>query len=444
QCGEARPRAPRRRSEDRNAGDPHRPGRRRGRRRHDRRVHGALGGRRRGLAAGRDARRAARSRPARARESRPDGSRACRRVRHRRSREPQRARRTAVSRRRAGRDADGRAGGRQHRPRHRGRAAARVPLPESRQHGDDRAEVGDRRPAGRAAERGRRLARVAVRAHHEPCRLPQPHHRHDPVGVGVLHVSARCTPDHQQRHFRRMTRGAVATVVLAVPAAVVPVPAGLVERWYSSLAYPAIQRVVTPLSNAVPFALFDALCLAALCGFAVAAYRRIRRFGWRRGSLRLAWLAVVSAAAIYLAFLATWGLNYRRVPILEKVAFDRARIRRSAATDLGDVNAATLNRLFAAAHADALSLDALASSFDDAIGRMGARTAIVPGRPKQTLLGAYFHEISAAGMTDPFFLETLVAPDLFDVERPFVIAHEWAHLAGYADESEANFIAWLT
>ena len=34
--------------------------------------------------------------------------------------------------------------------------------------------------------------------------------------------------------------------------------------------------------------------------------------------------------------------------------------------------------------------------------------------------------------------------DLLDVERPFVIAHEWAHLAGYADESEANFVAWLT
>ena len=30
------------------------------------------------------------------------------------------------------------------------------------------------------------------------------------------------------------------------------------------------------------------------------------------------------------------------------------------------------------------------------------------------------------------------------IERPFVVAHEWAHLAGYADESEANFVAWLT
>jgi hypothetical protein len=46
-------------------------------------------------------------------------------------------------------------------------------------------------------------------------------------------------------------------------------------------------------------------------------------------------------------------------------------------------------------------------------------------------------------MTDPFLLETLIAPDLLEVERPFVIAHEWGHLAGYADEAEANFIAWL-
>jgi hypothetical protein len=47
-------------------------------------------------------------------------------------------------------------------------------------------------------------------------------------------------------------------------------------------------------------------------------------------------------------------------------------------------------------------------------------------------------------MTDPFFLETLVASDLLPFERPFVIAHEWSHLAGFADEGEANFIGWLT
>src|SRR5207249_2335257 len=33
--------------------------------------------------------------------------------------------------------------------------------------------------------------------------------------------------------------------------------------------------------------------------------------------------------------------------------------------------------------------------------------------------------------------------DLLPMERPFVVAHEWAHLAGYNDEGEANFVSWL-
>jgi Protein of unknown function (DUF3810) len=241
-----------------------------------------------------------------------------------------------------------------------------------------------------------------------------------------------------------MTRGTIAIVVTAVAAAVLPLPAGVVERWYSTFLYPALQRVLTPLSNLVPFALFDVLLALAVCATAIVAYRCVRRCGWLKGALRFARLALVSTAAIYLVFLATWGLNYRRVPIVEKVVFEPAQIRHAAAASLGETNAANLNRLYAAAHASELSLDALASSFDEVIRRLGGKTPIAHGRPKQTLLGGYFHEISVAGMTDPLFLETLVAPDLFDVERPFVIAHEWAHLAGYADESEANYIAWLT
>ena len=46
-------------------------------------------------------------------------------------------------------------------------------------------------------------------------------------------------------------------------------------------------------------------------------------------------------------------------------------------------------------------------------------------------------------MTVPVFLEIILNPDLLPVEQPSVLAHEWAHLGGYADESEANFIAWI-
>jgi hypothetical protein len=47
-------------------------------------------------------------------------------------------------------------------------------------------------------------------------------------------------------------------------------------------------------------------------------------------------------------------------------------------------------------------------------------------------------------MIDPYFLETLVQRGILPFERSFVVAHEWSHLAGFADESEANFVGWLT
>jgi hypothetical protein len=43
-------------------------------------------------------------------------------------------------------------------------------------------------------------------------------------------------------------------------------------------------------------------------------------------------------------------------------------------------------------------------------------------------------------MVNPFGLEVLVNPEVLPFERPFVLAHEWAHLAGHADESEASFV----
>jgi hypothetical protein len=235
----------------------------------------------------------------------------------------------------------------------------------------------------------------------------------------------------------------VALFVLAAVAALAPLPASAVERWYSLAIYPLLQRILTTLSNLVPFALFDALWIGAVAAAVVLARRRVAAAGWKKGGLRVLVDLLRAAAIVYLAFLATWGLNYRRVPMFEKVAFDPARVTRAANATLGEWALAELNRDYGAAHAAPISPDRLRDAFDDTL-RALRTSPIVTGRPKQTLLGWYFHETSIAGMTDPFLLETLLAPDLLEVEKPFVIAHEWAHLAGFADESEANFVAYLT
>ena len=85
----------------------------------------------------------------------------------------------------------------------------------------------------------------------------------------------------------------------------------------------------------------------------------------------------------------------------------------------------------------------LARSFERAIAAAGIARDVVPARPKRSIFDWYFRRAGVDGMTDPFLLETLVVGSLLPFERPFIVAHEWSHLAGIADEGEANFTGWL-
>jgi hypothetical protein len=86
----------------------------------------------------------------------------------------------------------------------------------------------------------------------------------------------------------------------------------------------------------------------------------------------------------------------------------------------------------------------LERDFARSIRDVGFTREVVPARPKRTLLDWYFRRAGVDGMTDPFFLETLIVGSVLPFERAFVVAHEWSHLAGITDEGEANFTAWLT
>ena len=234
----------------------------------------------------------------------------------------------------------------------------------------------------------------------------------------------------------------------ACAAAVLPLPATVVERWYSGWFYPPLQRLVTSASNLVPFAVLDVMLFLPI-GWIAFAVRDIHRSGRRLHTLALWLLRTGTAAAlVYLLFLFTWGFNYRRVPLERKLEYDARIVTSDAARDVARRTTSRLNALFASAHAQpavTAPIDpVLSAAFADTTRELGAAGTTVPGRPKRSLLDLYFRPAGVAGMTDPFFLETLVEGDLLPIERPFVVAHEWSHLAGFADEGDANFVGWLT
>ncbi len=237
-------------------------------------------------------------------------------------------------------------------------------------------------------------------------------------------------------------------LTVAIALSIVPLPAPLVERYYSGMLYPAIQAVATHASNLTTIAWFDLLLALVAFAVVVPAALDLARVGLLRTSFRLLARLLTIAAALVVAFMVVWGLNYRRETMRRKVPFDAAKVTPEGALQLARETVSRVNAMHEAAHAEGWTpagiVDPeLARGFAAASEQLHLNGGTVPGRPKRTVLDLYFRRAGVAGMTDPFFLETLIASDILPFERPQVVAHEWAHLAGVTDEGEASFVGWL-
>ena len=223
-----------------------------------------------------------------------------------------------------------------------------------------------------------------------------------------------------------------------------------VEDVYARRWYPLLQANLTTISNQVPVVLFD-IALVAVILLVIAIWVITLKRG-KKKRLRAIGQAVLStlsvAAVIYLWFLTTWGLNYARQPLEARLPFDASRVTPAAVRALAEHAVREANRTHAAGHAAGFpEVNAmpqpLITALQDVERELGRPRTTVIARPKYSLLTPFFRASTVSGMCDPFFLETLVNPDLTGPERPYVLAHEWAHLSGYAPEDDASFVGLL-
>ena len=223
-----------------------------------------------------------------------------------------------------------------------------------------------------------------------------------------------------------------------------------VEDVYARRIYPVVQANLTSISNRSPIALIDvALVLLVLIVVATwtVSLKRAKKKRWRGIGNALV-STITMAAVIYLWFLFTWGLNYARPSLETKLPYDRSRVTPQAVRALAEYAVEKANRTHAGAHAAGFpAIDAMPASLITALQEvereLGRPRTTVMAKPRYTILSPVFRASSVSGMCDPFFLETLLNPDLTGPERPIVLAHEWAHLSGYAPEDEASFVGLL-
>ena len=223
-----------------------------------------------------------------------------------------------------------------------------------------------------------------------------------------------------------------------------------VEDVYARRVYPVIQANLTSLSNQSPIALIDVglvILIAIVIMTWVVSLKRARKKRLRGiGNALVSTITI--AAVVYLWFLFTWGLNYARPSLESKLPYDASRVTPQAVRTLAEYAIDQANQTHAAAHAAGFPpIDAmpqpLITAMQEVERELGRPRTTVMARPKFSILSPFFRASSVSGMCDPFFLETLLNPDLTGPERPAVLAHEWAHLSGYAPEDDASFVGLL-
>ena len=243
----------------------------------------------------------------------------------------------------------------------------------------------------------------------------------------------------------------VTPIAVAAVLALAPPSAPTVERYYARGLYPLIQGNLTSWSNRSPVALFDvtlAVLILIVIGSWIYWLRRVRREKSVKPIGRGLFATLAGASVVYLWFLAAWGLNYARPALETQIPFDAARITPPAVRALAELAVREANRTYAAAHAEGFpSIHEWPTTLSDALHHvereLGRPSPTRVAHPKTSVLSPFYRAAGVSGQLAPFFLETLLNPDLTGPERPAVLAHEWAHLSGYAPESDASFVGYL-
>jgi hypothetical protein len=244
----------------------------------------------------------------------------------------------------------------------------------------------------------------------------------------------------------------VLATLFALALIMIPVPGWVVEELYSRDTYPWLQDVLTAGTNVLPFALLDVLLIGGGLAVLFRIVRLVNVVG-QRGFVDAVWEGVRrvirAAAVLVILFYWGWGFNYRR-PSIEAALPGAATVRPTEdllQLAIVDANSlATRLRPVVVTQREVTYDDltgALLPQLNDALKRVGRPPLQRGGQPKYSfVLRPFFTSAGITGMINPLGLESIVHPDLLPYERPFVLAHEWAHLSGQADEAEASAIGW--
>lgn len=215
-----------------------------------------------------------------------------------------------------------------------------------------------------------------------------------------------------------------------------------VADFYAERCYPFISAGLSLLSSVSPFSLEEVVVIGFIVAFIAVLVRAIRK---KEGFLH--WLGKSARVAMWLVvwFYVGWGNNYFRMPLYSRMGIQRATYEEEAFSRfLTDYTEALNEAVSSTVSWDRETLEADVKAFySTKVTEYGYTALRTWQHVKRPFLNPLYSAVGVLGFMGPFACESQLNLDLPEVEYPFTLAHELAHLAGVTSEAEANYWAYV-
>lgn len=226
--------------------------------------------------------------------------------------------------------------------------------------------------------------------------------------------------------------------------------------FYTNNIYRYISVFWNNVSGILPFSLGEIIIVllpfAVLTYIVVSVIIIIKSKGKRIIAALKSILIIASCACtVFLLFVTNCGMNYYCTSLTELSGLD---VKPRSSDELYEVcvylakNASRERAELKEDDKGAVSFDrtSLQSRTKDAVNGLNSRYSYIAGGysvPKSVMLSRGMSYLEITGVYFPFTFEANVNTDIPDMELPFTMCHELAHVRGIMREQEANFTAYL-
>ncbi len=228
----------------------------------------------------------------------------------------------------------------------------------------------------------------------------------------------------------------------------------IIEQYYSTGIYVFISRFERVITGWSPISLGDIFYAVVFIKLFIWLFSLIKtlvkkRATWKKfGSGCLDCLRMV--LWIFIWFNLAWGLNYNREGIayqlkLEPVKYSKEEVESIVCELVDKVNSS--RRAIGNDSLKEMPFKEIYLTAYNGYAQIAKEQSYLSYKNvsiKKSLYSSISHYMGFSGYYNPFSGEAQLSDDMPNILVPYIACHEMAHQLGYASESEANFVGYLS